>query len=72
MLKTGFESELRTGKVTECVTLMDRDYKVRKEDGGPLGNTTEGKGKVGGNSESERAKNFTLDYWHFWWWWFSH
>lgn len=44
MLKTGFESELRTGKVTECVTLMDRDYKVRKEDGGPLGNTTEGKG----------------------------
>ena len=45
MLKTGFESELRTGKVTECATLMDRDYKVRKEDGGPWGTPLRGRGR---------------------------
>ena len=32
MSKIGFESGLRAGKVTECVTLMGRDYKVKKED----------------------------------------
>jgi len=32
MLKIGFESGLRADKVMECVTLMNRDCKVKKED----------------------------------------
>ena len=44
MLKIGFESGLRAGKVTAFVTIMDRDYKVKKEDSVSPGEHHRGEG----------------------------